>query len=94
MCQRILNYVSRTTVPKTSCHPAIGKPASITGRWRRMRRIDYIPIPSHSLYRRHIDKCEMTMTNSERSKECIDFTMMCVLDSERSEECIDFTMMC
>ncbi|KAF0752398.1 Uncharacterized protein FWK35_00032042 [Aphis craccivora] len=33
--------------------------------------------------------------DSERSEECIDFTMMCVfLDSERSEKCIDFTMMC
>ncbi|KAF0770393.1 Uncharacterized protein FWK35_00014833 [Aphis craccivora] len=43
--------------------------------------------------------------NSERSDECIDFTMMCVFffffvsvysitNSERSEECIDFTMMC
>ncbi|KAF0725464.1 Uncharacterized protein FWK35_00037339, partial [Aphis craccivora] len=34
------------------------------------------------------------MMDSERSDECIDFTIMCVffLDSERSEECIDFTM--
>ncbi|KAF0762826.1 hypothetical protein FWK35_00008956, partial [Aphis craccivora] len=30
--------------------------------------------------------------HSERSDECIDFTMCVFLDSERSEECIDFTM--
>ncbi|KAF0739135.1 Uncharacterized protein FWK35_00029365 [Aphis craccivora] len=50
---------------------------------------------------------QVTILDSERSDECIDFTMMCVLfffflsvysitilDSVRSDEYIDFTMMC
>jgi len=36
----------------------------------------------------------ITVLDSERSGECIDFTMVCVLDSEESDECIDFTKMC
>ncbi|KAF0760321.1 reversion-inducing cysteine-rich protein with Kazal motifs, partial [Aphis craccivora] len=41
----------------------------------------------------HIYYCNTNILDSERSDECIDFTMMCVLDYELSDECIDFTML-